>query len=94
MESEEDHRRRQIKGTTSVGGEKFIVKTRLSIAEIIQQMPNTINQFSWINKFIVEPSEIKFTGFPLPKPIYLLHIFIIYIGMGGDDFAVWSRSDW
>ena len=46
MENEEDHRGRQIEETTSVGGEKIIVKTRLSATEIIQQIPNTINQFS------------------------------------------------
>ena len=77
MGSEEDHRGRQIERTTLVGGEKFIVKTRLSTTEIIQQMPNTINQFSWINKFIVEPSEIKFTGFPYPSP-YICYIFLFY----------------
>ena len=77
MESEEDHRRRQIEGKTLVGGEKFIVKTRLSATEIIQQMPNTINQFSSINKFIVEPSEIKFTGFPYPSQ-YICYIFLLF----------------
>ena len=77
MESEEDHIGRQVEGTTLVGGGKFIVKTRLSATEIIQQMPNTINQFSSSNKFIVEPSEITFTGFSYPSP-YVCYIFLFF----------------
>ena len=74
MESEEDHRGRQIEETTLVGGEKFIVKTRLSATEIIQQMPNTFNQFSSNNNSL----------YSLPKlssPVFLseAHIPVTYM---------------